>query len=164
MGVLVGEPGESKPQDLVVGYSELGFRQDNMEIQSIFDQDGFLKFDYLDALIEKSLNKTLRVNIQDSPILFTESAIHNKEQRMKLTEYMFEKYKIPALFLVKDPVLCSFSCGRSSALVLDVGHKSAISTPVHDGYALLKCIIKHNIGGQSLTQDLFKYMTQKKHA
>ena len=82
---------------------------------------------------------------------------------MKLTEYMFEKYKIPALFLVKDPVLCSFSCGRSSALVLDVGHKAAISTPVHDGYALLKCIIKHNIGGLSLTQDLFKFVEQKKN-
>lgn len=81
---------------------------------------------------------------------------------MKLTEYMFEKYKIPALFLVKDPVLCSFSCGRSSALVLDVGHKSTIATPVHDGYALLKCIIKHDIGGQSLTNDLLKFLTQKK--
>jgi len=67
---------------------------------------------------------------------------------MKLTEYMFEKYKIPALFLVKDPVLCAFSCGRSSALILDVGHKSSIATPVNEGYALLKCIIKHDIGGQ----------------
>jgi len=41
---------------------------------------------------------------------------------MKLTEHMFEKYKIPALFLVKDPVLNAFSCGRSSALILDSGH------------------------------------------
>ena len=81
----------------------------------------------------------LAVNIQDTPILFTEPAIHRKENRMKLTEHLFEKYKVPALFLVKDPVLASFACGRSSALVLDSGHHASIATPVNDGYALLKC-------------------------
>lgn len=97
----------------------------------------------------------------DTPILFTETAIHNKEQRMKLTEYMFEKYKIPALFIVKDPVLCAFSYGKSSALILDVGHKSTIATPVNDGYALLKCIVKHDIGGHNLTLDLQDLINKK---
>jgi actin-related protein len=122
-----------------------------MDIQSIFDNDGMIKFDLLDEILDKSLNDNLKVNVIDTPILFTENAIHNKDQRMKLTEHMFEKYKIPALFLVKDPVLSAFSCGRSSALVLDVGHKSSIATPVNDGYALLKCIIKHDIGGEQMT-------------
>lgn len=81
---------------------------------------------------------------------------------MKLTEYMFEKYKIPALFLVKDPVLTAFSCGKSSALILDSGHKQTVATPVNDGYALLKCIIKHDIGGEMITKDLFKAITEKK--
>lgn len=80
---------------------------------------------------------------------------------MKLTEYMFEKYKIPALFLVKDPVLTAFACGRSSALILDVGHKSTIATPVNDGYALTKCIIKHDIGGDRLTTDLLNFIKNK---
>jgi len=93
-----------------------------MEVEPIFDQDGIVRFEFLDEIIEKSLNQSLRVNILETPILFTEYAIHNKEQRMKLTEHMFEKYKIPALFLVKDPVLNAFSCGRSSALILDCGH------------------------------------------
>jgi actin-like protein 6A len=102
------------------------------------------------------------IKIEETPILFSENAIHNKEMRMKLTEYMFEKYKIPALFIVKDPVLASFSCGRSSALVLDSGHKATIATPVHDGYALLKCIIKHDIGGHQLTKDLQAFLQNKK--
>jgi actin-like protein 6A len=155
--VLVNEPIKSNDQklsEIVVGRSEIAHRRDNMEVNSIFDNDGLLKFEYLDAIIERSLKEQLRVNIMDTPILFTENAIHNKEQRMKLTEYMFEKYKIPALFLVKDPVLCAFSYGKSSALILDVGHKASIATPVNDGYALLKCIIKHDIGGEQLTNDL----------
>lgn len=82
---------------------------------------------------------------------------------MKLTEYMFEKYKIPALFLVKDPVLTSFSFGRSSALILDCGHSQTIASPVNDGYSLLKCLIKHDIAGKHLNQDLYNYLTVKKN-
>ena len=99
----------------------------------------------------------------ETPILFTESAIHNKEFRMKLTEYMFEKYKIPALFLVKDPVLTSFSFGRSSALVLDCGHSQTVASPVNDGYSLLKCLIKHDIAGKHITQDLLTYLKTTKN-
>tara|TARA_B110000285_G_C14864909_1_gene486379 strand:+ start:348 stop:719 length:372 start_codon:yes stop_codon:yes gene_type:complete len=122
-----------------------------------------LEFELLDEIINESLINNLKVNIQETPLLFTEPAIHNKDLRMKLTEYMFEKYKIPALFLVKDPVLTAFSCGKSSALVLDSGHKQTVATPVNDGYALLKCIIKHDIGGEMITKDLFKAISEKKN-
>lgn len=167
VGVLADTDGDvkmegEKKSGIVVG-SNIGHRRDHMDVQSIFDADGLIKFDYLDAILQKSLVDNLKVNIMETPILFTENAIHNKEQRMKLTEYMFEKYKIPALFLVKDPVLCAFSCGRSSALVLDVGHKSTIATPVNDGYALLKCTIKHDIGGQMLTKDLLNFVNARNY-
>lgn len=134
-----------------------------MEIQSLFDADGVLKFEYLDEIIEKSLVSNLMINMLETPILLTENAIHNKEFRMKMTEYMFEKYQIPALFLVKDPVLTAFSCGRSSGLVLDCGHKGSIATPVNEGYSLLKCIVKHNIGGNQITKDLYNFLVNKKN-
>ena len=89
--------------------------------------------------------------MEDTPILFTENAIHNKEFRMKLCEHMFDKHNVPAIFVVKDPVLSTFAVGKSSALVLDCGHKSSIATPVNDGYALLRGINKFNFGGEKMT-------------
>jgi actin-related protein len=32
-------------------------------------------------------------------------------------------------------------------VIIDSGYKSTTVTPVHDGFALQKCIIKHDIGG-----------------
>jgi len=94
-----------------------------MDVQSVYnEEDGTLNFDILDRIIQLSLVKNLNIVMEETPILFTENAIHNKDFRMKLTEYMFDKYKIPAIFLVKDPVLTSFSLGRSSALILDCGY------------------------------------------
>jgi actin-like protein 6A len=87
------------------------------------------------------------INPKETPLLFTEAALHNKEARLKLTEFMFEKYQVPAIFIAKAPVLASFSCGRSTAVIVDSGNKQTFATPVHDGYALQKCIIKHDIGG-----------------
>lgn len=87
------------------------------------------------------------ISPRDTPIIFTEPSIHNKDARLKLTEFMFEKFQVPAIFMAKAPVLAAFSCGRSTAVVLDSGHRSTVVTPVHDGYALQKCIMKHDIGG-----------------
>lgn len=42
--------------------------------------------------MNKSLIDNLMINPKETPLLFTETPIHNKESRLKLTEFMFEKY------------------------------------------------------------------------
>lgn len=92
--------------------------------------------DYIDDIMNKSLIDNLMINPKETPLIFTECAVHNKDYRLKLTQHMFEKYQVPAMFIGKAPVLSSFACGRSTALIIDSGHKFTYATPVHDGYAL----------------------------
>lgn len=112
--------------------------------------------------MQSTLNKVLSVKLEDTPVLLTEPAQHNKEYRMKLCEHMFETLNVPAIFIVKDPVLCSFAVGRSSALVLDVGDTETLATPVNEGYALLKSINRFEIGGKKLTIDLLNFILDEK--
>jgi actin-related protein len=51
-----------------------------------------VNFEYLEEIMNKSLIDNLMINPKETPLIFTESAIHNKENRLKLTEFMFEKY------------------------------------------------------------------------
>jgi len=53
---------------------------------------------------------------------------------------MFEKLKVPCLFISKSGVLSAFSCGKSTCLVLDMGHNHSSAVPVHEGYILNKSI------------------------
>ena len=69
---------------------------------------------------------------------------------------------MPAIFIGKAPVLASFSCGRSTAIIVDSGFKTTVASPVHDGYALQKCIIKHDFGGQTITTDLLNLIEREK--
>lgn len=59
-----------------------------------------------------------------------------RTKREKLTEIMFEKYGVPAFFLVKNAVLAAFANGRSTGIVVDSGASQTSAIPVHDGYVL----------------------------
>ena len=56
-----------------------------------------------------------------------------RNKREKITELMFEKYQIPAFFLVKNAVLAAYANGRSTGLVFDSGSSQTSAIPVHDG-------------------------------
>jgi len=119
-----------------------------------------VNFDVMEELIDKSICKRLMMNQKETPLIIAENSIHNKDARLKLTEFLFEKEEFPAVFICKDSVLSAFACGRTTALVLDSGYKTTTATPVHDGYALQKCIIRHNVGGDTLTKMLEKYLKE----
>jgi actin-like protein 6A len=108
-------------------------------------------------MTDEIYNEYLHLDPKDHPIIFTEPSLHNKENRIKLTEFMFEKYGIPAIFICKNAVLSAFSCGRSTALIFDSGHSSTTAVPVHDGYALQKSLLKYDIAGNWVTNELLKY-------
>ena len=121
-----------------------------------------MNFDVVDEILAASLVRNLRLPIRETPLLFTEGSIHNKELRLKMTEFLFERMQAPSIFLCKDSVLSSFACGRSTAIVLDSGADFTTATPVHDGYALQKCTLRNNLSGNFITEKLNKWITEDK--
>ncbi len=118
-------------------------------------------YDGLDAILHTTLDR-LSLEAKEHPILITEPSLHSKEHRLKLTQHLFEKYQIPALFICKSSVLSAFSCGRSTSLVLESGANTTYAVPVHDGYALQASMVKCDIGGNYLTEEAAKCIEGKK--
>lgn len=130
-----------------------------MKLSGLFQEDATLNFDVLEEIMAASLSRNLRLPIKDTPLLFAEDSIHNKESRLKLTEFLFERLEAPSIFLCRDSVLSSFACGRSTAIVLDSGSEFTTATPVHDGYALQKCTLRNKMGGNYISDILEKWLT-----
>ena len=130
------DDGAAKKQKSISGYSELGFKRDHMKVAPLYQEDNTMNFDVLEELFDHSIKKNLMLQPKDTPLILTENSMHQKDARLKLTEFMFEKLELPAIFICKDSVLTSYACGRSTSLVLDSGYKTTTATPVHDGYAL----------------------------
>ena len=134
-----------------------------MKLLTYMDKNGTIEdYNLFENMLDNLLEEHFQVNIQEHPILFTEPSLHNKEHRLKLTNFMFEKYNIPAMFICKNAVLSAFSCGRSTCLVFDSGHYNTYAVPVHDGYSLQKCIMRSEIAGDYITT-LVKNKIESEH-
>lgn len=154
------KPSENKVQ-YFVGTNALHYRRPFMEIESPLE-DGLVKnWEVLEQLWDHMFTTQLRLNPTEHPILLAESSFNTKPLREKNTELMFEKYKIPALFVSKNAVLTSFSSGKATSLVLDSGGGVTSCVPVNDGYVLKKAIVRSTLAGDRVTSELHRALGKK---
>ncbi|KAF8204956.1 actin-related protein Arp4p [Pholiota molesta] len=101
--------------------------------------DGLIQdFHPIKPLIDHALNKVMRVNPSEHPILVTEPTWNTTANRERMAEIMFEEFEVPAFYIANTGVLNAFAAGKGSALVVDVGKSMASVTPVVDGFVLRK--------------------------
>ncbi|CAF2084009.1 unnamed protein product [Brassica napus] len=152
---------EKGKRKLYVGSQALNYRRDHMEILSPI-KDGIVSdWDLVDNIWEHAFRGCLMIDPKEHPMLLAEPPLNTQQQREKAAELMFEKYKVPALFMAKNPVLTSFATGRATSLVVDCGGGSTTISPVHEGYVLQKAVVSAPIGGEFLTDCLLKSLESK---
>lgn len=145
-----------------IGENELRFFKPNTKVYPIFNNQGLIENqDAFESTIKHVYYNCLKTESKEHPVIFSEPGIHNKENRALLSQIMFEKFEIPAIFVCKTPVLSAFSCGRSTCLVLDSGSQSTWSTAVHDGYVLNKTQLKYDIAGNFVSNELYKLTSER---
>ncbi|KAG5876710.1 hypothetical protein JTB14_038027 [Gonioctena quinquepunctata] len=121
-----------------------------MELHS-YMKDGMIEnWDMFEKILDYSYEKIIQSESQFHPVLFSESPWNQRQKREKLTELMFEKYKVPAFFLVKNAALAAFANGRATALVIDSGATHTTAVPVMDGYVVSNAVVKSPLGGDYL--------------
>ncbi|KAK4787891.1 hypothetical protein SAY86_011724 [Trapa natans] len=147
---------------LYVGSQSLGFRRDHMEVLSPFKDGVVADWDVVDHIWDHAFRECLLIDPKEHPMLLSEPSSNIQQQRERAVELMFEKYKVPALFLAKNAVLTSFASGRATSLVVDCGGGSTTVAPVHDGYVLQKAVTSSPIGGEFLTDCLMKSLESKR--
>ncbi|XP_050304772.1 actin-like protein 6B [Anthonomus grandis grandis] len=122
----------------------------NMELHSYMKEGMIENWDMFEKILDYSYDKIIQSESQYHPVLFSESPWNQRAKREKLTEIMFEKYKVPAFFLVKNAALAAFANGRATALVIDSGATHTSAVPVLDGYVISNAVVKSPLGGDYL--------------
>ena len=157
----IGYSGNDRPSFI---FPPIKFKENNdYEFLTSQKGDGFFidikNFeDFFDDFIsDKELNQTLN----QGSILFSEPIIHEKNQRMNLTQFLFEKYEIGGLFFCNNSVLSSFSYGKSSCLVFDSGHSQSNVVPVHDGMIIKNSINFFNLCGKNVDELIINEIIKK---
>lgn len=130
---------------------------------STFLKDGMIEdWDMFEKVLDHIYGKHVRSESHLHPVLMSEAPWNVRAKREKLTELMFEKYNIPAFFLVKNAVLAAFANGRSTGVVVDSGASQTSAVPVHDGYVLTQAIVKSPLAGDFITMQCRQYFEENK--
>lgn len=132
----------------------------NMEMTTCL-RDGMIEdWDLFEHLMEYVYEKQVKSSPDLHPVLMSEPAWNVRAKRERLTEIMFEKYSIPAFFLVKNAVLSAFANGRATGLIIDSGATHTSAIPVYDGYVLQQAIVKSPLAGDFVVLECKKLMEE----
>ncbi|CAA7403417.1 unnamed protein product [Spirodela intermedia] len=152
---------EKSRRKLYVGSQALGYRRDYMEVVSPIKDGIVVDWDIVDNIWDHAFRERLLIDPKEHPMLLAEPSSNSAQQRERTAEIMFEKYKVPALFLAKNAVLTSFASGRATSLVVDSGGGSTTVAAVHDGYVLQKAVATSPVGGEFLTECMMKCLENR---
>ncbi|VDK23076.1 unnamed protein product, partial [Anisakis simplex] len=95
----------TKKRKYFIGSEHIGVPRINTEIET-FMKDGMIEdWDMFEKMVDYAYANVFFAESKYQPVLFSECAWNAKQKREKLMELMFEKYNVPAFFLVKNAVL-----------------------------------------------------------
>ncbi|XP_030634251.1 actin-3-like [Chanos chanos] len=113
----------------------------------------------LEKLWHHILYKDLQACPKEHGVLVTDSPLSSVSSRAKIAELLFEQFETPALYISHKPVLCAYSYGLVSGLVVDSGSGSTFVSPVCNGYCLPHATFQMDLAGRAVTSCLQKLMT-----
>ncbi|KAG0423835.1 hypothetical protein HPB47_000407, partial [Ixodes persulcatus] len=133
----------------------------NMDM-STFLKDGMVDdWDLFEKLLDYTYSRHIKSEPHLHPVLMSEAAWNARTKREKITEIMFEKYGVPAFFLVKNAVLAAFANGRSTGIVVDSGASQTSAIPVHDGYVLTQAVVKSPLAGDFISMQCKQFLEEQ---
>lgn len=79
----------------------------------------------------------------------------------KYMELAFEKFDVPIIQFLLEPLATTLSMGKKNALVIDIGFNGCKITPVIDGIVVKNGVTKNKYGGAFLDYVISKFLDQK---
>ena len=98
-----------------------------------------------------------------TPVLILGQSIWTLQDRENLTQFFFEKFKIPAFCIVDNALAISYAYASPNATVVDVGYGKCDVTTVSDHILndLGKASAVPGCGGEAMTQRLLSLLSAK---
>jgi len=129
-----------------------------MEVSN-YMKDGMIEdWDLFEKVLDYTYAKCIQSESEFHPVLMSEAPWNVRNKRKRLTELMFEKYNVPAFFLVTNAVLAAFANGRATGIVVDSGATHTSAVPIQVGFVLKQGIVKSPLGGDYISMQCKNYL------
>ena len=147
--------------DRFYGENRIHVPRQGMEIKSYVSGGAIADFDAAADFWEYAFERHLRAATADHPLMITEPSWSAGQARAQTLEVAFERLKSPAAYLLKSGVASAFAAGKSTALIIDVGHAVTSVTPVYDGVVLKRGLHRHEYAGAALDAAVDRLLAER---
>ena len=99
-----------------------------------------------------------------TPVLLISEPVWTLKEHEKVTQFFFEKFKVPAFGMMDSAMAASYAYGIPTATVIDVGHTKADITCIADFmlHNVGRGVAVPNCGGEAMTQRLVELLRGRK--
>ncbi|ESO84254.1 hypothetical protein LOTGIDRAFT_155589 [Lottia gigantea] len=157
---IAGNEASAGKQEAYVGY-DVQETKAALSITHPIEHGIVTNWDDMEILLNYIFNKELRVSPSDYSILVTEPPLNPKSNREIMTQNMFEKYEVPAYYMILQSILTQYSCGRVSSIMVEVGGGITHILPIYEGHAILPAVKRRDFAGRDLTNYLQELLNHK---
>ncbi|CAD8052992.1 unnamed protein product [Paramecium sonneborni] len=118
-------------------------------------------WDDMERIWHHAFYNELRVNPREHPVLLTEVIFNPKANREKMTQILFETFKVPLFYVYISELLALYSSGRTNGIVVGSGYGVSCSLPIYEGYTIKPAALKIDLAGRACTQYLVSILNEQ---
>jgi len=118
-------------------------------------------WDDLELIWRHTFYKELKTSPEFYPVYLTEAPMNPKAHRERMTQMMFETFKVPELYMNTTSALSLFAHGFTTGCVLESGEGVTHVVPIYEGVVLVNAIARLNLGGKVLTECFEKILRER---
>jgi len=149
-------------KDIMIG-DECTAVQSSLKMRYPIDNGKILYWDDMELLWEYTWKK-LDIDPTSSQIMLTEAPMNPLENRKRMVQTMFEKYKFKRVQVSIQAVLSLYAQGLMTGVVVDSGDGVTHVVPVYQGYCNSYLISRLDVAGRVVTNYLIKLLLHRGYA
>uniref|UniRef100_A0A0P6JXT4 Actin-like protein 7A n=1 Tax=Heterocephalus glaber TaxID=10181 RepID=A0A0P6JXT4_HETGA len=115
-------------------------------------------WDTVQDIWEYLFRQEMKIAPEEHAVLVSDPPLSPHTNRQKYAEMLFESFSTPAMHIAYQSRLSMYSYGRTSGLVVEVGHGVSYVVPIYEGYPLLSITERLDYAGSDLTAYLMSLL------
>lgn len=115
-------------------------------------------WDTVQDIWEYLFHQEMKIAPEEHAVLVSDPPLSPHTNREKYAEMLFETFSTPAMHIAYQSRLSMYSYGRTSGLVVEVGHGVSYVVPIYEGYPLPSITGRLDYAGSDLTAYLMGLM------
>lgn len=158
---IIGRPPKILPGTKEVYVGSEAFSQRGITFNCPIENKVIKNFDDIEKIWSHIFEKEMNLNMEEHPILMTESFTTQRSSKEKAVQIMMETFKVPAYYSTSPSLLSLYASGITTGVTIDAGESMTTILPIYESFSMTHVNRIFDAGGKTINSYLSKLLQQE---